>query len=94
MLLSSIIPKHCTLTAKRSLKFVPILGWFGNFPLMYVWMSILLNYFLYLGSVAGVIFVERKKGSTAVEALKAAAHDIKKTQVKYHFSATFQEVWY
>jgi len=40
-------------------------------------------YFLNLGSVAGVIFVERKKGSTAVEALKAAAHNIKKTQVPF-----------
>jgi 1-acyl-sn-glycerol-3-phosphate acyltransferase len=39
--------------------------------------------FLNLGSVAGVIYVERKKGSTAVEALKAAAYDIKKTQVLF-----------
>jgi hypothetical protein len=36
-----------------------------------------------LGSVAGVIFVERKKGSTAVEALKATAHNIKKTKVLF-----------
>jgi hypothetical protein len=48
--------------------------------------------FLNLGSVAGVIYVERKRGSTAVEALKAAAHDIKKTQVQYHFSETCQKV--
>lgn len=29
-LFSTFMPKFCTLTAKRSLKFIPILGWFGE----------------------------------------------------------------
>jgi len=51
--------------------------------LSFVCKRALIEYFLDLGSLAGVIFVERKKGSTAVEALKAAAHDIKKIKVLF-----------
>jgi lysophosphatidate acyltransferase len=32
LFLGRAFPKHCSVTAKRSLKFVPFLGWFSRFP--------------------------------------------------------------
>lgn len=83
LFLGHLFPQYCSVTAKKSLMYVPILGWFSKFSLSLFASSVLhsrlvTNTSLSTVALSKTVFIERKSRSQAVAAFDKAAEQMHK----------------
>jgi len=82
LFLGHLFPQYCSVTAKKSLMYVPILGWFSKFSLSLRLPTctgpVFSNASFFPVALSKTVFIERKSRSQAVAAFDKAAEQMHK----------------
>ncbi len=84
------MPQYCSVTAKKSLKWLPFLGWYSEL-LEYTALSqtSILLVFMLLVALSGTVFIDRSNRRTAMAAFDGAAAQMQRDRVLSHPSSQF-----
>ena len=86
LMLGTVFPPYCSVTAKKSLRLMPFLGWFSGLHLSNCSRNITLIGLISIVALSGTVFIDRSNRSTAMAAFDgAAAHMQKDKQSVYIF---------